>query len=397
MTSEKIFRDDSYLAEIEATVASCLQNEDHYEVVLDKTIFYPHMSGGQPRDEGTIGGVKVIDVQERDDEIVHILNEPVEGNVRLSIDFGIRFDYMQQHTGQHILSYAFAELFGGNTVGFHLSESYTTIDLDILLTEEMVDSAERLSNRIIYENKNVTARDYAYDEALKLNMKKAPVELERLRIISIENYDDNACGGTHVKHTGEIGMIKVTKTEKYKKGTRVEFLCGQRALDDYRVKNKNISNLSALLSCKAEMLLENLEKTLNENKKLNKDISALNSKLNEYKARELKDEAVVMDGISCVLNKSDADVKELRDLCSKLIEGDGCVAVLVSEIDNTCNLVIGQSKNLNLDIKSVFEQCKAIINGKGGGNNYLLQCSGDLLKANECLELSRNSLYSSIE
>jgi len=392
MTSEKIFRDDSYLAEIEATVASCVQNDDHYEVILDKTIFYPHMSGGQPRDEGTIGGVKVIDVQERGNEIVHILNEPVEGSVKLSIDFGIRFDYMQQHTGQHILSYAFAELFGGNTVGFHLSESYTTIDLDILLTDEMVASAERLSNRIIYEDKKVTAKDYAYDEALKLNLKKAPVELDCLRIVSIENYDDNACGGTHVNHTGEIGMIKVTKTEKYKKGTRVEFLCGQRALDDYMVKNKNISNLSALLSCKADMLLENMEKILNENKKLSKDISGLNSKLNEYKARELKEEAIARDGISYVFNKSDDDVKELRDLCSKLIEGDSCVAVLVSERDNTCNLVIGQSKNLSLDIKDIFEQCKIIVNGKGGGNNYLLQCSGDLLKANECLELARTIL-----
>lgn len=392
MTSEKIFRDDSYLTELEANVASCVQKDDHYEVILDKTIFYPHMSGGQPRDEGRIGGVKVIDVQERGDEIVHITNEPVGGNVRLSINFGIRFDYMQQHTGQHILSYAFAELFGGNTVGFHLSENYTTIDLDILLTDEMVASVERLSNRIIYEDKKVTAKDYSYDEALKLNLKKVPVELDRLRIVSIENYDDNACGGTHVNYTGEIGIIKVTKTEKYKKGTRVEFLCGQRALDDYAMKNKSISDLTAMLSCRVDMLLDNLEKVLNENKRLNKDIGVLNGVLNGYKAMELKNEAIARDGISYVFNKSDDDVKGLRDLCSKLIEGDGCVAVLVSERDNTCNVVIGQSKNLSLDMKSVFEQCKTIINGKGGGNNYLLQCSGDLLKANECLELARTIL-----
>lgn len=392
MTSEKIFRDNSYITEIEATVASCVQNDNQYEVILDKTIFYPHMSGGQPRDEGTIGGVKVIDVQERGDEIVHITNEPVEGSVKLSIDFTIRFDYMQQHTGQHILSYAFAELYGGNTVGFHLSESYTTIDLDILLTDEMAAAAERLSNRIIYENKKVTAKEYKYDEALKLNLTKAPVGLDHLRIISIEGYDDNACGGTHVNHTGEIGMIKVTKTEKYKKGTRVEFLCGHRALDDYAMKNKSISDLTAMLSCRADMLLHNIEKVLNENKKLSKDISALNSKLNEYKAKELKEDAIVMDGISYVLNKSDADVKELRDLCSKLVEGDGCVAALASERDNSCNFIIGQSKNLSLDIKSIFEQCKSMINGKGGGNNYMLQCSGELLKADGCLELTRSVL-----
>ncbi|AHM57776.1 alanyl-tRNA editing protein AlaX-L (plasmid) [Peptoclostridium acidaminophilum DSM 3953] len=392
MTSEKIFMDDSYITELEAEVASCVQKDEYYEVILDKTIFYPHMSGGQPKDEGTISGIKVINVLERGDEIVHLLKEPVEGTVKLSVDFGTRFDYMQQHTGQHILSYALAKLFGGNTVGFHLSESYTTIDLDILLTDEMVVAAEQLSNRIIYENKKVTAREYAYEDALKLNLSKMPVELDHLRIISIENYDDNACGGTHVNYTGEIGIIKVTKKEKYKSGTRVEFLCGRRALDDYIVKNKSLLDLSALLTCRADMLQENIEKILNENKKLTKDISTLGSELNEYKARELTSNAVVKDGVSFVFNKSDNDVKDLRSICSKLIETDNYAAVLVSESDNTCNLVMGQSKNLSLDMKNIFEQCKAVINGKGGGNNYLLQCTGDLLRADECLELARNTL-----
>jgi len=394
ITSEKKFQENSYLAELEAEVISCIKKEDYFEVVLDKTIFYPHMSGGQPKDEGTINNIKVFDVQELGDEIIHKLKEPVSGKVHLSIDFSTRFDYMQQHTGQHILSYAFAELFGGNTVGFHLSDNYTTIDLDIALTDEMTEQAEQLSNKIIYENKAVTASTYAYEDALKLNLRKAPIDLDFLRIVSIENYDECACGGTHVKHTGEIGIIKVTKTEKYKNGTRVEFLCGKRALNDYIAKNKNIFDLSAILTCRTDMLLDNFEKILNENKKMKKDTANLNSQINDYKSEEFKCNAVVKESINYIFLKSDNDVKDLRFICSKVIEDESFVVVLVSEIDNVCNLVIGQSKNLTLDIKSIFEQCKSIINGRGGGSNYLLQCSGDSLKGEECLELARNILLS---
>ncbi|MGD9568333.1 MAG: DHHA1 domain-containing protein [Sedimentibacter sp.] len=392
ITSDKVYQENSYIDKLDAEVISCTKKEDYYEVILDKTIFYPHMSGGQPKDEGTIDGIKVFNVREREEEIIHFLKEPVSGTVSVVIDFSIRFDYMQQHTGQHILSYVFAELFNGNTVGFHLSDNYTTVDIDIPLTDEMIEHAEILSNKIIYDNKKVTAKTYAYEDALKLHLRKAPIELDYLRIISIEQYDDCACGGTHVNYTGEIGILKVTKFEKYKNGTRVEFLCGNRALNDYIAKNKNILSLASSLTCRTDMLLDNFEKILNENKKLKKDLNILNGQLNDYKAKEFKQKAVFKDGISYVFVYSDNDVKDLRFICSKITEDDNCVVVLSSEVDNVCSLIIGQSKNLILDIKNIFEQCKTLINGKGGGNNFLLQCSGDLLKGKECLELASDIL-----
>lgn len=392
ITSEKVYQENSYLTELEADVINCTKKDDYYEVILNKTIFYPHMSGGQPKDEGSINGIRVFDVQENGNEIIHKLNEPVEGKVNLSIDFTIRFDYMQQHTGQHILSYAFDELFKGRTVGFHLSDSYTTIDLDIALTDEMIVKAEQLSNKIIYENKKVSANTYSYEDALKLNLRKAPIELDYLRIICIEDYDLSACGGTHVNYTGEIGIIKVTKTEKYKNGTRIEFLCGKRALDDYITKNRNIFELSSLITCRTDMLFDNFEKVLNENKKLKKETGNLNNQLNDFKAKEYKLNATVKNGISYVFVSSDNDVKDLRFICSKITEDENFAAVLVSEKDNSCNLVIGQSKNSNLDLKGIFEQCRTIINGKGGGNNYLMQCSGNELKGEECLELASSLL-----
>lgn len=174
-TSRKIFQEDSYLCSSEATVVSCVNKDDYYEVILDKTIFYPHMSGGQPKDEGTINGIEVFDVREEGNEIIHLLKAPVEGEVSLFINFDVRFDYMQQHTGQHVLSCAFDELFNGKTIGFHLGDRYSTIDLDILVTDEIVRQVELLSNRIIYENKAVTDRIYSYEDAIKLNLDRKSV------------------------------------------------------------------------------------------------------------------------------------------------------------------------------------------------------------------------------
>lgn len=387
-TSKKIFQENSYLTSLAAEVIGCVKKGEFYEVILDKTIFYPHMSGGQPKDEGTINGHKVYDVVEEGEKIIHKLKEPVEGSVKLIIDFAIRIDYMQQHTGQHILSYAFSSLYKGNTIGFHLSKDYTTIDLDIAVNDDIIGQVENLSNRIIYENRPVTASTLDYNDAIKMKMRKTPPKLHTLRIISIEGYDENACGGTHVKNTGEIGIIKVIKTEKYKSGTRLEFLCGKRALKDYINKNKMISELSTLLSCKSDMLVDNTEKLINENKKYKKEIVSLNNSLNDYKSDEFKNNALTKDDVKYIFNKSDSDVKDLRFICSKITEDDNYVVFLVSEND-TCSIVIGQSKNLNLDLKRIFEECKYVINAKGGGNNFLMQCSGSLLKGDKCMELAK--------
>lgn len=390
-TSEKIYRENSYLTSLEAEVVSCIKKDDLYEVVLDKTIFYPHMSGGQPKDEGTINGIKVLDVQENEDEIIHVLKEPLSGKVSLAIDFEMRFDYMQQHSGQHILSYAFMKLFEGKTVGFHLSSDYTTIDIDKAITENMVLGVERLSNKVIYENKHMIAKDYTYEQTKDLNLRKAPPKLDNLRIVTIEDHESVACGGTHVNYTGEVGIIKVTKTEKYKSGTRVEFLCGKRAVDDYIFKNKALSDLSLLFSCGSDKLLDNITKFINENKALKTNLNLLNNELNDYKARELINKAVTKNEIKFIFEKENKDIKDLRYICSKITQDDNCVVLLVSEIDNFCHLVIAQSKNLTFNIKDLFEKCKSIINLKGGGNNYLLQGSGNLLKANECIKLAEES------
>lgn len=394
ISSKKIYQEDSYLKQLEANVISCNKNNNLYEVILDQTIFYPHMSGGQPKDEGTINNIKVLNVLEKDDEIIHVLPEPVMGNVNLIIDFENRFDNMQQHTGQHILSAFFAKLYDGKTVGFHLSSNYTTIDLNIELNDEMIEKVELYANKIIYENKLVKAKTFSYDESLKQNLRKPPIVLDSLRLIKIEDCDLIACGGTHVKTTGEIGIIKIIKAEKYKSGTRIEFLCGKRALINYMSNHKELVRLSTLLTCRADMVYDNFIKVKDENKDLKKSVSLLQKKINDYIIKELKENAYVKSNVNFIFQElQDMDMKDLRFICSKIIEEENYVAMLLCETDSSCAICLGQSKNINYNIKGLFNKCKEVINAKGGGNNYLIQGTGNILnKSEECIEHAKHML-----
>lgn len=391
-SSKKIYQENSYLTTLDANVLNCTKADNLYEVILDNTIFYPHMSGGQPKDEGTINNIKVLNVIENDDEIIHVVSEPLSDKVNLSIDFKTRFDYMQQHSGQHILSCAFADLYNGKTIGFHLSSNYTTIDIDINLTDDMIERVENYANDIIYQNKVITSKTLPYDEALKMNLRKAPLKLDFLRILEIQDYDLVACGGTHVKTTGEVGIIKIVKAEKYKIGTRVEFLCGRRALNDYISKHKDIMMLSTLLTCRSDMIFDNFDKVKNENKNLKKTIISLQNKINDYIVKELKDGAETKNNVNFIFKQIDnIDAKDLRFICSKVIEEENYIAFFMCETDTTCTICLGQSNNLNFDLKNIFETCKSIINAKGGGNDKLIQGTGNILnKSEECINAARN-------
>jgi len=393
-SSKKIYQENSYLTTLETEVLSCNKHDDLYEIILYKTIFYPHMSGGQPKDEGTINNLKVLNVIENGEEIIHVVDEPLSGNVILEIDFKTRFDYMQQHTGQHILSYVFATLYNGKTVGFHLSSDYTTIDLDISLTSEMIEKVELFANQIIYNNNNITFQTLPFDEALKLNIRKAPPKLSLLRIMEIEGSDIIACGGTHVKNTGEVGIIKIVKVEKHKTGVRVEFLCGERALKDYILKHNDILNLSNILTCKTDMVLDNFNKINIENKDLKKNIISLQNEINDNMAKNLKRNAIIKNNVSFIFEKlNNYDVKDLRFVCSKCIEEKNYVTVLICESELNTSVVLGQSENLNYDLKNIFEQCKVLLNAKGGGNNKLIQGTGSILNiGTECLTLVKSML-----
>lgn len=395
-TSKKIYRENSYLQNLKSKVINCKEVNNLYEIILDKTIFYPHMSGGQPKDEGTINNIKVINVFERDDEIIHIVSEPIIGEVDLLIDFQTRFDYMQQHTGQHILSCVFADTYNGKTIGFHLSSDYTTIDIDIDVDDIMVENVELLSNQIVYDNRNIIEKNLTYDDAINTDLRKPPKKLDYLRIIEIVGKDKIACGGTHVKCTAEVGLIKIIKAEKYKSGTRIEFLCGKRALKDYMSKHNDMSTLSHLLTCRTDMIVDNICKIKNENKDFKKDISLLRNQLNKYRIEDFKSDLILHDNINFIIKKTnDFDLKELRLISSNIIEEDSFVVIFICEYNHQLSITLSQSKNLNCDLKYIFEECKAIANIKGGGNKYLIQGTSDSInKIDDCFKLAEKILLS---
>lgn len=391
--SRKTYQENSYLTSLCADVVKCEKANDHYQIVLDKTIFYPHLSGGQPKDEGFLDNLKVINVFEKGDEIIHVTEKRAEGKVNLSIDFSVRFDHMQQHTGQHILSHAFAKLYGGKTVGFHLSKDFTTIDIEIEMTKEQIKNSEIYANQIIYQNSNIFFHNLNYEEAIKLNLRKAPPKLDNLRIMEIEEVEYSACGGTHVKSTGEVGIIKIIKSEKHKSGTRLYFLCGKRALIDYYEKSNKLDQISNLMTCGNDFIFDNIEKLKAENKNLKRKISLIQDSLNVIYAEKLKNNPVIKNEIKYFFHVyENMEMKDLKFICSKLAEEENAVSVLLSENESTSIICLSQSKNLNFDLKALFEKLKAVINAKGGGSNYLLQGTGDKLKSHECMMLSKEFL-----
>ncbi|MDT8307463.1 MAG: alanyl-tRNA editing protein, partial [Anaerolineae bacterium] len=259
--SVRYYYEDAYKTHFEANVRERLVHDGKPAVVLDGTYFYP-ASGGQPADGGTLGGRPVLDVFIRNDgAIVHVVGgELGDGALQGVVDWPRRFDHMQHHTGQHILSQAFIRIAGAETISFHLSDNSVTIDLDCeSLQPQEVEAAELLANTIVWEGRPVEVRMLSAAAAEQLALRKLPpVDGDTVRLVDIASFDLTACGGTHVARTGEVGMIKVVRVERQRGRPRIAFLCGRRALLDYRQKNRVVNHLSTILTTGTEQLEESV-------------------------------------------------------------------------------------------------------------------------------------------
>lgn len=284
--TQKIYLDSSYLREIDGRIIDKIYKDDKYYLKLDRTIFYPHLSGGQPRDKGTINGVEVIEVYEEDGDIVHVLNENIQSNkVLLNIDWDNRLDNMQQHTGQHLLSAAFYKLYNGETLGFHIGKDYVYIDINITdFSEEDIEKIELYTNRIVFSNFEIKSYYIEKDNNDMIPLSRESNFNSNIRIVEIDNIDFSPCAGTHLKSTGEIGIIKIRKWKRYKGNTRIEFVCGNRALLDYIWKNKAINDTSLLLSSKDTDLFEKVQILYRQKKELEKKTRKLQEKLQNYES-----------------------------------------------------------------------------------------------------------------
>ncbi|HYF01319.1 MAG TPA: alanyl-tRNA editing protein, partial [Planctomycetota bacterium] len=279
--TERLFDLDPYLKEFTARVVRTSPRG----VVLDRTAFYP-TSGGQPCDHGTLNGVEVTDVVEEDDAILHVVSGAVEGDVRGVIDWDRRRDHMQQHHGQHLLSEAFLQVAGAQTTSFHLGREACAIDLDKAVGPLDLERAETLANMVVCDSRPVQVSFYGAEEARTLPLRKPPPAAGRVRVVSVQGFDVQACCGTHPRTTGEVGVITVTGWEKGKDGTRVHFACGFRALREARENARQLRSLGQKLSAGRGEIEAAVDRLLGEAASGRKALEAAERALAVHVARE---------------------------------------------------------------------------------------------------------------
>lgn len=272
VVTAKLYENNVMLKECEAKVLSCTEQKGLYFVELDQTVFYPE-GGGQLSDRGQLNAVKVVHVSEKEGHIYHECEQPLEVGtiVRAVLDWHVRLDRMQQHCGEHLLSYAVYKLFGANNVGFRMNEEQVFIDLDKELTEEQLLEAELFTNEIIWENRPVHVEYMDSTEAVQLKdkMRKFNDKLTgTLRIVAVEDADVCTCCGTHPPFTGMLGSVKIIKHERHKGGSRVEFVVGMRALKDADFKNATLLSVAQSLSAKPQEVSERVAKLYEKSKEL---------------------------------------------------------------------------------------------------------------------------------
>ena len=395
--TERLYHTDAFLTEFDATVSGVGQHENRVAVSLDRTAFYP-TSGGQPHDTGQLSGIPVLDVVEREDgSILHVVDGQLAPGqaVRGVVDWARRFDHMQQHTGQHILSAAFDRLWKARTVGFHLGAVVSSLDLDRELPPAAIASAETEANRIVWENRPVSIRFVAEEDAAMLALRKEPGRAGDLRIIAVEGFDLSACGGTHVARTGEVGVVAVSSSEKLRGGLRIEFLCGSRAVRAFRTLRDSVAGCIRHLSVSPEELPAAIERTQAENKDQRKTIKAQQERLAGFEAAALAARAEAVGSERRVVEGLDGwDANGLKAMAVAITANPGFQVALFSTTAPRL-AVVARSKDSALDARAALTALVERFGGKGGGKPDLAQGGGLTGDLQEILKAARETMRGS--
>lgn len=377
MRTEQLYNDNPYLKEFDAKVVEVIPYEGKYGIVLDKTAFYPE-GGGQPSDTGYLNDADVLQVIEKDGELLHIANEPLSSKeVKGLINWSRRFDHMQQHTGQHILSECFQKLLNGSTDSFHLGKDIVSIEINIdSFSEKYAEHLEDMANDIIYSNLPVTARVVTDDELKSIPLRKKPKVTENIRIVEIKDFDYSPCGGTHVSASGEVGIIKIKSWEKCKGGIRFIFLCGYRALKDYSLQNSIIRALGEKLSIRDFDIVEAVSKLQNDYRIAEKLLSTATQELIKFEANQIIEKCPVIDGIRLVSRIFDGrSINDAKLLAQYLTQVPGTVALLACK-NESAQVIFTRSEDVSIDMNNLIKSIFPIIEGKGGGNARTAQGGG---------------------
>jgi alanyl-tRNA synthetase len=376
--TERLYRDDPYLLEFHARVVARRDDQGRPAVVLDRTAFYAE-SGGQPWDTGELGGARVLAVVERGDEIVHVLDRPLEEGaaVRGRVDAERRRDHRQQHHGQHLLSRAFVDLHAAQTISFHLGADVSTIDLDREVGEAAVRAAEDRANEVVWEGRPVTVRVVSRAEAAAAGIKVPEEAGDAVRLVDAAGFDAQACGGTHPRTTSEVGVVLVLDHERYKGGSRVRFVCGHRAVSAFRRRAAVLADLATVFSSSLEDLPSAARRAVETIAESERQRRLLLERALEGEARRLLADHAERPAL-VVATYDGWPPADLRVLAQKLVALAPAVALLGSRADKA-HLVFAQSAGLGHDVPGLLRQAVAALGGRGGGKGDLAQGGGDRL------------------
>ncbi len=390
--TDRLYYTDSYLREFDATIVDVISVDGRSAAILDRTAFYP-TSGGQPFDTGTLGSARVVDVVDRDGVVLHVVDGQVgTGQAHGRVDWERRFEHMQQHTGQHVLSAAFERVCQARTESFHLGSASATIDLAREVSPAQLAAAELAANEIVWEDRPVTVRFVDESEAASLPLRKEPARAGLLRIVEIQEFDLSACGGTHVTRTGAIGNISVASSERFRGGTRVEFRCGIRTLHGYRALRDTVAAGTRLLSTGADELPTAIERLQSDNKDARRREKLLQDRLAQHEASSMADRATPLAGAAVVLDALEGwDANGLKTIAAAIAARPGHAAILVGS-PAPLSLVIARATDVALDAAAILKALTARFGGKGGGRPELAQAGGLQASPQDVLEHARSLL-----
>ena len=377
-SSERIYYLDSYLQEFDAQVVEIRSLEPGMAALLDRTAFYPE-SGGQPADQGFIDEAKVLDVQENDHgEVLHFFDGVLSCRlVHCRLDWERRFDHMQQHTGQHLLSGAFAREVKARTLSFHLGREVSTIDLEIADTDaELLGRIEEIAQQMVYRNCPIHVRLHSAEEAQQLPLRKPSARQGELRVVEIQGFDWSACGGTHLGSTGELGSVLIIQADHYKGGTRIQFLCGRRAHRYSAGQRQVLKELAIRLSAPPADLIQAVDRLVEEKGALQRQIRDLRAWIDRVETEQLWNQAASTDPVRVVQAVVEADSPErLKLLAAALIRKGPCLVLLAGQGPAGYALAASSLPQLP-DLGKVFSQVLAQYGGRGGGRGTMAQGGG---------------------
>lgn len=365
--TEKLFYKDAFLTEFSGTVVDCREEKGQWAVILDRTAFYPE-GGGQPADHGTLGNIKVFDTREKNGEILHFCDGPlpVGEAVTGSVDWARRFDFMQQHSGEHIVSGILCGKFGCDNVGFHIGHELVTIDFNAALSTDDVIFVEKLANQYIWEDHPIQVSCPSPAALEKLDYRSKKELTGQVRIVSWPGTDCCACCGTHVKSSGQVGMVKLISCQKFRDGVRMEMAAGGRALRWVNQIAEQNTRVSQLLSAKPGETAAAVER-------LQKEVYALRGRAAELEERDFARKAEELTGKGNVLLIEKAMSGEsLRKLCGLIKEKCGGRCAIFSGEDGVYQYVVGQDGG---DLRELARQINSGLNGRGGGKPEFIQGS----------------------